>query len=140
MPRLALVSAVVASLLLPACARKVVARSTPASVVGRYDTKVTRVEGNCPLGTQDEATEVTIGSSPGVVELRHGGTTYGGLLQQDGSFQLQERTVTVGGVDYHLTIAGQFRESLLDARVTIAWGLTPACRVVVKWYGARSAR
>ncbi len=106
-------------------------------VVGLYDTKVTRVEGNCPLGTEDAETEVTVGASPSVVLLRHGGTTYGGRLEDDGSFRMGERTVQVDGTDYHLAVEGRFRAEVLDARVTVTWGTAPACRVIVRWLGAR---
>ncbi len=137
MNRLMLVSATVVSLLSVACASAVAVRPTPASVAGLYDTKVTRVEGNCPLGTEDAETEVTVGASPSVVLLRHGGTTYGGRLEDDGRFRMGERTVQVDGIDYHLAVVGRFTAEVLDARVTVTWGSAPACRVIVKWHGPR---
>lgn len=112
---------------------------TPAQVVGTYQTSVAVVEQTCQLMVQDNPTIVAVGDQPNVILLTHAGTTYGGLLRNDGSFHMQPRSVTVQEQAYHLDVSGQFTSDTLHARVVIRWGANPECRVVVTWRGPRGA-
>ncbi len=64
------------------------------------------------------------------------GLIIGRVLGADLSFRTEPKLLDFAGVQYRITIEGQFTSSAMDARVTLEYG-QPACRVVVRWQGPK---
>jgi hypothetical protein len=109
------------------------------SIPGSYDTRVSVVSASegCVLPVADNPTVVELTSRDSVVTLTHAGTTYGGLLRRDRTFTTEPKRVAAGGIDYRMVVSGQFGADSLDAEVTLDYGQSPACRVVVRWVGPK---
>ncbi|MEP6765371.1 MAG: amidohydrolase family protein [Gemmatimonadaceae bacterium] len=111
--------------------------ATQKTVAGVYDTKVSLSSGTCSLPVQDNPTVVQELSNGTVVTLAHAGTTYGGGLKPDKSFVTQIKDVSSGSDIYKIGVSGAFHGDTLRATVTLDYGTSPVCHVIVKWNGVR---
>ena len=109
------------------------------SVGGTYQTAVVLLQSSCQ-GTQVQTFPTvvthTVGSSS--LTLSPGGSTYSGSVDSTGAFRSPEAPFTIGGTTYRIAITGTFTMTAMDATVTVAPQITPACSFTARWQGPKS--
>ena len=73
-----------------------------------------------------------------VLSLTHAGSTYPGTVATNGQFATAPLSQTVGGIDYVVSITGQFTTTAIDAEVTVAAGRQPPCSFSARWAGPKT--
>ena len=113
--------------------------SPTISVGGTYQTAVTMVSNSCPGQTVEQHTTV-VSQVPGraTLSLTHAGSTYSGTLTADGAFSTPPVTQVFGGINYAISITGQFTETSIDALVLVEAGRQPPCSFTARWAGPKS--
>jgi hypothetical protein len=109
------------------------------SVAGTYQTEVTLVSNDCPGQTvQQHPTAVAHLPGGTTLSLRHAGSLYTGSLTADGAFTTTPVMQTFDGVDFTITISGQFTETTMDALVQVAAARQPPCAFTARWAGPKA--
>lgn len=109
------------------------------SVGGTYQTAVTLLQSTCQ-GTQVQTFPTMVTHTPGssALSLSHAGSTYPGTVDADGTFRSPEAAYLLAGTTYRIAISGTFTTTAMDATVTVAPQVTPACSFSARWQGPKS--
>lgn len=111
------------------------------SVGGTYPTDVSLVPGQNTCGNvtvQDTVTTVVQTPASHALTLTHAGITSEGTVGDDGHFTTAPESVSAGGIQFTITIEGQFTGQGFTATGRVdQTAPAPACFYLVDWVGLK---